>query len=190
MKFLQRWVWRLLSSGQEYHAVSYGTVFLIWNSLPIDYYYDDRGSRFFKKQWKLATKLHSIWPTPMNTVNIIFNSFINTMQSIYNTMYTDVHELHYLWIYDINSLQSTAWHNPPLVLKLIHVGYRQYVQANAYIFPEDIYKASKLCILHLQISKLIQSIVFKHTYFNTSAKFTIFASHLFFDTIYTSLYIT
>jgi len=51
-------------------------------------------------------------------------------------------------------------------------------------------KLQSMCIFHLQISKLIQSIVFKHTYVNISARFTIFASHLFFDTAYTSLHIT
>lgn len=51
-------------------------------------------------------------------------------------------------------------------------------------------KLQSMCIFHLQTSKLIQSIVFKHTYVNISARFTIFASHIFFDTAYTSLHIT
>jgi hypothetical protein len=50
-------------------------------------------------------------------------------------------------------------------------------------------KLQSMCIFHLQISKLIQSIVFKYTCVNISARFTIFASHLFFDTAYPSLHI-
>jgi len=51
-------------------------------------------------------------------------------------------------------------------------------------------KLQSMCTFHLQISNLIQSIGFKHTYVNISDRFSIFASHLFFDTAYTALHIT
>jgi hypothetical protein len=51
-------------------------------------------------------------------------------------------------------------------------------------------KLQSTCTFHLQISKLIQSKELKHTYVKINARFTIFASHLFFNTAYTSLHIT
>jgi len=51
-------------------------------------------------------------------------------------------------------------------------------------------KLQSMCIFHLQISNLIQSIGFKHTHINISARFSIFASHLFLNIAYISLHIT